>query len=122
MNKTKFKQNIAKVTAVATGIAIKAQSVFATEEVTITGNGGEIRSSALGKGVSNLANDISGTLRWLIPLISIPFILFFLFKIFTGDEQEQPRWKKRLITTLVIVAASTLVTVIINLLMGYFAG
>lgn len=63
MNKTKLKQKVGKVTAIATGLAIKAQTVFATEEVTITGNGGEIRKSALGQGVSNLANDISGTLR-----------------------------------------------------------
>lgn len=93
--------------------------VFA-DEVSISGNGGEIRSSQLGQGVAKLANDVSGTLRWLIPVISIPFILWDLLKMFTGDEQEQPRYKKRLITTLIIVMASTMVTVIINLVMKYF--
>lgn len=99
---------------------IKANNVFASESVSISGNGGEIRSSALGNGVFKLANDISGTLRWLIPVVSIPFILWDLFKMFAGDEQEQPRYKKRLITTLIIIMTSTMVTVIINTILKYF--
>lgn len=99
---------------------IKAQSAFASESVSISGNGGEIRNSALGNGVYKLANDISGTLRWLIPIVSIPFILWDLFKMFAGDEQEQPRYKKRLITTLIIIMVSTMVTVIINTILKYF--
>ena len=67
-----------------------------------------------------MAQDVAGTLRWLIPVISIPFILFFLIKMLTGEEQEQPRYKKKLISTLIIVIVSTLVTVLINLVMGYF--
>ena len=99
---------------------IKANNVFASESVSISGNGGEIRSSALGNGVFRLSNDISGTLRWLIPVVSIPFILYDLFKMFAGDEQEQPRYKKRLITTLIIIMTSTMVTVIINTILKYF--
>lgn len=99
---------------------IKANNVFASESVSISGNGGEIRNSALGNGVFKLANDISGTLRWLIPVVSIPFILWDLFKMFAGDEQEQPRYKKRLITTLIIIMTSTMVTVIINTILKYF--
>lgn len=92
------------------------------DTVSINSNGGKIRESALGLGVFNMAQDVAGTLRWLIPVISIPFILWFLFKMFSGEEQEQPRYKKKLITTLVIVMATTLVTVIVNLVMGYFIG
>ena len=99
---------------------IKANNVVASESVSISGNGGEIRSSALGNGVFRLSNDISGTLRWLIPVVSIPFILYDLFKMFAGDEQEQPRYKKRLITTLIIIMTSTMVTVIINTILKYF--
>lgn len=98
---------------------VKAKSVLA-ETVTINSNGGKIRESAVGKGIFDMAQDMSGTLRWLIPVVSIPFILWFLFKMFSGEEQEQPRYKKKLITTLIIVMASTLVTVIVNLVMGYF--
>ena len=64
--------------------------------------------------------DISGTLRWLIPVSSIPFILWFIFKIITGEENEQPRYKKRLIVTLIAVASSTIVSIIINLILNYF--
>ena len=99
---------------------IKVNYVLA-ETVSINSNGGKIRESAVGKGIFNMAQDMSGTLRWLIPVVSIPFILWFLFKMFSGEEQEQPRYKKKLITTLIIVMASTLVTVIVNLIMGYFS-
>lgn len=98
---------------------IKARYSMA-ETVSIDSNGGKLRESAVGKGIFNMAQDVSGTLRWLIPVISIPFLLWFLFKIFSGEDQEQPRYKKKLITTLIIVMTSTLVTVIVNLIMGYF--
>lgn len=119
----KVKEKIVKMGSAVLGAEIGlmtlANKVFA-EEVKIDGNGGRIRSSELGSGVYKIANDVAGTLRWLIPAISVPFILWFLFKMYSGDEQDQARYKKRLITTLAIVAASTLVTVIINLVTGYF--
>lgn len=94
-------------------------NVFA-ENIEITLNGGKIRESVLGQGIYNLIMDISGTLRWLIPVSSIPFILWFIFKIITGEENEQPRYKKRLIVTLIAVASSTIVSIIINLILNYF--
>lgn len=119
----KIKERIKKIGltigTTSTIALMKANSVFA-ETVTINSNGGKIRESAVGKGIFDMAQDMSGTLRWLIPVVSIPFILWFLFKMFSGEEQEQPRYKKKLITTLIIVMASTLVTVIVNLIMGYF--
>ncbi len=119
----KLKKKLKKVITsmyIATVITLaKITNVYA-DTVSITSNGGKIRESALGSGVFNMAQDVAGTLRWLIPVISIPFILWFLFKMFSGEEQEQPRYKKKLITTLIIVMATTLVTVIVNLVMGYF--
>ena len=103
-----------------TALALTAPNSVLAETVSIDSNGGKIRDSAVGKGIFDMAQDVSGTLRWLIPVVSIPFILWFLFKMFSGEEQEQPRYKKKLITTLIIVMASTLVTVIVNLVMGYF--
>ena len=94
-------------------------NVFA-ENIELTSNGGKIRESVLGQGIYNLIMDISGTLRWLIPVSSIPFILWFIFKIITGEENEQPRYKKRLIVTLIAVASSTIVSIIINLILNYF--
>ncbi len=119
----KIKEKVTKI-----GLGVYTTTVFAlakmnsvlAETVTINSNGGRIRESAVGKGIFDMAQDMSGTLRWLIPVVSIPFILWFLFKMFSGEEQEQPRYKKKLITTLIIVMASTLVTVIVNLVMGYF--
>ena len=94
-------------------------NVFA-ENIEITSHGGKLRESVLGQGIYNLIMDISGTLRWLIPVSSIPFILWFIFKIITGEENEQPRYKKRLIVTLIAVASSTIVSIIINLILNYF--
>ena len=119
ISETKIFKGLSSVYYSGLMLFIKAQNVFA-EEVSISGNGGEITSSALGTGVYKLANDISGTLRWLIPVVSIPFILWDLFKMFAGDEQEQPRYKHRLITTLIIIMISTMVTVIINTILKYF--
>jgi len=119
----KLKDKLKKVTTsmyLATVVTLtKIQTVYA-DTVSIDSNGGKIRESALGSGVFNMAQDIAGTLRWIIPVISIPFILWFLFKMFSGEEQEQPRYKKKLVTTLIIVMSTTLVTVIVNLVMGYF--
>ena len=116
---SKIKKAITSIYVAIIILLGKVQIAYA-DTVSITSNGGKIRESALGSGIFNLAQDIAGTLRWLIPVISIPFILWFLFKMFSGEEQEQPRYKKKLITTLIIVMATTLVTVIVNLVMGYF--
>lgn len=122
MKKIKLKETskkvITKITTTFLGLMFLAKSCFA--DVSIDSNGGAIKDSAIGQGVYKMAQDVAGTLRWLIPVISIPFILFFLVKMLTGEEQEQPRYKKKLISTLIIVIASTLVTVLINLVMGYF--
>ena len=48
------------------------------------------------------------------------FLLWFIFKMTTGEENEQPRYKKRLINTLIAVASSTIVSIIINLILNYF--
>ena len=94
-------------------------NVFA-ENIEITSNGGKIRESVIGQGIYNLIMDISGTLRWLIPVSSIPFILWFILKMITGEENEQPRYKKRLFVTLGAVAASTFASFIVNLILNYF--
>ena len=38
----------------------------------------------------------------------------------TGEENEQPRYKKRLFVTLGAVAASTFASFIVNLILNYF--
>ena len=118
MKENKLEKKIVGVnTFLLTGLI--GSNVFA-ENIEITSNGGKIRESVLGQGIYNLIMDISGTLRWLIPVSSIPFILWFIFKIITGEENEQPRYKKRLIVTLIAVASSTIVSIIINLILNYF--
>ena len=94
-------------------------NVFA-ENIEITSNGGKIRESILGKGIYNLIMDLSGTLRWLIPVTSIFIILWFTYKFIYGEENEQPRYKKRLFITLGAVVGSTLASIIVNLILNYF--
>ena len=94
-------------------------NVFA-ENIEITSNGGKIRESVLGKGIYNLIMDLSGTLRWLIPVTSIFIILWFTYKFVYGEENEQPRYKKRLMVTLAAVVGSTLASIIVNLILNYF--
>lgn len=121
-NKMKKENKLEKIIAgvntfLLTGLI--GSNVFA-ENIEITSNGGKIRESVIGQGIYNLIMDISGTLRWLIPVSSIPFILWFILKMITGEENEQPRYKKRLFVTLGAVAASTFASFIVNLILNYF--
>lgn len=109
-----------KILMVEVSLMSLGTKVFATSGVTITGDGGEIAKSVLGTGTMNFANDMAAFLRRAVLIISIPFILWFLVKMVHSDEQDQARYKKRLITVLVIDALSSLVTVIINLISSYF--
>lgn len=93
------------------------QSCFAVEEVT---GGGAIQSSVIGSGLMNMIKDVTGTLQWLIPVAGVMVILYYLFKIMTGDEQDQMRYKKSIVKVLVCIVISIVAVTIVNLITKYF--
>lgn len=97
---------------------LMAKSSFATvEEVT---GGGSIQNSKIGTGIMKMVKDLTGTLQWLIPTAGVMVILFYVFKIMTGDEQDQQRYKKTIIKVLICIIVSILAVTIVNLVAGYF--
>lgn len=84
------------------------------------GNGGNIASSTLGTGIMNIIKDITGTLQWIIPITGVGVILWCIFKIMTGDEQDNVKYKKNLVKTLICVAIGLIAVTIVNLVAKYF--
>ena len=90
---------------------------FAVEEVS---GGGAIQSSVIGSGLMNMIKDITGTLQWLIPVAGVMVILYYVFKIMTGDEQDQMRYKKSIVKVLICIVVSIVAVTIVNLITKYF--
>ena len=90
---------------------------LAVEEVN---GGGAIQSSVIGTGLMNMIKDLTGTLQWIIPVAGVMFILYYVFKIMTGDEQDQMRYKKSIVKVLVCIVVSIVAVTIVNLITKYF--
>jgi len=82
--------------------------------------GGSIQNSKIGTGIMKMVKDLTGTLQWIIPTAGVMVILFYIFKIMTGDEQDQMRYKKTIVKVLICVVVSILAVTIVNLVAGYF--
>ena len=106
----------------ATTMAIMtfANKVQATDIVSEVEGGGSIQSSKLGQGLLNIVRDVTGTIQWILPITGVCFILFYIFKIMTGDEQDQQRYKKSIIKDLVCIVIGLLAVTIVNLIARYF--
>lgn len=94
--------------------------VQAADIVTEVDGGGNIQSSKLGQGLLNIIRDVTGTIQWILPITGVCFILFYVFKIMTGDEQDQQRYKKSIIKVLVCIVIGLLAVTIVNLIARYF--
>lgn len=101
-------------------LLIVTMSSVRGEVVSDVGNGGSIAASTLGTGIMNIIKDITGTLQWIIPVTGVGVILWCIFKIMTGDEQDNVRYKKNLIKTLICVVAGLIAVTIVNLVAKYF--
>lgn len=93
------------------------KTCFAVEEVS---GGGAIQSSVIGTGLMNMIKDLTGTLQWIIPVAGVLVVLYYVFKIMTGDEQDQMRYKKGIIKVLVCIVVSVVAVTIVNLITKYF--
>ncbi len=118
----KYKCNKLKKSILLTQIAMLTfiTKVQAADIVTEVEGGGNIQSSKLGQGLLNIIRDVTGTIQWILPITGVCFILFYVFKIMTGDEQDQQRYKKSIIKVLVCIVIGLLAVTIVNLIARYF--
>ncbi len=93
------------------------KTCFAVDEVN---DGGSIQNSVIGRGLMNMIKDLTGTLQWIIPVAGVLVVLYYIFKIMTGDEQDQMRYKKGIIKVLVCIVVSVVAVTIVNLITKYF--
>ena len=82
----KLKKTILRIMPIFFMYATKVNAADVVSEVQ---GGGSIQSSKLGQGLLNIVRDITGTMQWILPITGVCFILFYVFKIMTGDEQDQ---------------------------------
>lgn len=115
----KFKFKPIFMTPFIMSILANMNRVYA-DVVTEVDGGGEIQSSKLGQGLLSMVKDITGTMQWILPVVGVCFILFYVFKIMTGDEQDQQRYKKSIIKVLVCIVIGLLAVTIVNLISRYF--
>lgn len=113
-----------KLTKIISALGISTMALInkvqAADIVSEVQGGGEIQSSKLGQGLLNIVKDITGTMQWILPIVGVCFILFYVFKIMTGDEQDQQRYKKSIIKVLVCIVIGLLAVTIVNLISRYF--
>jgi len=111
----KLKKTILRIMPIFFMYATKVNAADVVSEVQ---GGGSIQSSKLG--LLNIVRDITGTMQWILPITGVCFILFYVFKIMTGDEQDQQRYKKSIIKVLVCIVIGLLAVTIVNLISRYF--
>ena len=109
----KLKKTILRIMPIFFMYATKVNAADVVSEVQ---GGGSIQSSKLGQGLLNIVRDITGTMQWILPITGVCFILFYVFKIMTGDEQDQQRYKKSIIKVLVCIVIGLLAVTIVNLI------
>lgn len=117
-----FKNSIRIIGKIVTGVIglftlLIGKTCFAVEEVS---GGGAIQNSVIGTGLMNMLKDLTGTLQWIIPVAGVLVILFYVFKIMTGDEQDQMRYKKAIVKVLICIVISIVAVTIVNLITKYF--
>lgn len=116
----KLKKLSLKITGILASLIILFNSYAYADVVSEVSGGGEIQNSKLGQGIFNMVKDLTGTCQWIIPIVGVCVILFCIFKIMTGDEQDQARYKKAIIKVLICIIVGLVDVTIVNLIAKYF--
>lgn len=118
--KTIFLKKISKITSLVTLGLLGMQNTVFADVVEEAGGGGSIRDSKIGQGMFNLVKDVTGTLQWILPVAGACFIVYYVIRIQTGEEQDAMRYKKSIIRVLICIVVGVLAVTIINLISKYF--
>ncbi len=116
----KIKKLSLKITGILASLVIFFNNIAYADVVQEVSGGGEIQSSKLGQGLFKMIRDITGFFQWILPVAGVCMCLYFIVKIVTGDEQDQARYKKKIITVLVCIIAGLVAVTIVNLIAKYF--
>lgn len=106
------KRIIAAVTAVISAFAV---SVTAFAE-------GDLGSSALATGMTNLLNDASTVLLGLAAVVGTVCIIYFCIRRSAADEMDQKKWNNRIVTAVVSTIGAVIATSLLSVITGYFGG
>lgn len=121
---SKVKSKITKFgTALTTAILLASCSSTVHADVITdydSSDKGALGSSSIFTGVYNLISNLAAVLQWVIPIAGVAMILWYVFRIMTGDEQDQQRYKKGLIKIIVCIVIAEVAVVLINLIASYF--
>lgn len=118
--KTTFLKKFNKITSIVTLGLLGMQNTVFADVVEEAGGGGSIRDSKIGQGMFNLVKDVTGTLQWILPVVGACFIVYYVIRIQTGEEQDAMRYKKSIIRVLICIVVGVLAVTIINLISKYF--
>lgn len=116
----KIKKLTNKITVIMVSLLLLFNSYCHADIVQEVSGGGEIENSKIGQGVKNIITDITGTLQIWIPILAVVAILVTLIKMITGDENDQQRYKKRIVFIVCCLLVSILSVTIVNLVAKYF--
>ena len=104
-------------------VSISTLSTFSQADVideSAVSDTGDIGSSSIFTGAYKLIGNVAATLQWIIPIAGVCWILWYVFRIMTGDEQDQQRYKKGLVKVLICVVVAEIAVVLVNLIANYF--
>ena len=80
----------------------------------------KIVDSFIGKGTVELANDMSGFLMLLAPIIAVCASGYFLIRRSSANEHDGIMWNKRIVTAIICGVAVFLISGVISLITSYF--
>ena len=79
-----------------------------------------IANSQLGKGLTNLINDVSLYLVFICPIVGGAAAIYFMVRRSMSDENDGKLWEKRIKIAIACGVGGLLVSLVINLISSYF--
>lgn len=116
----KIKKLTNKITVIMVSLLLLFNSYCHADIVQEVSGGGEIQNSKLAQGTQKIIVDLTGTFKWIIPFLAIAITAFLIIKMMMGDENDRQRYKKWIITELVLLILSFSLVSLTNLLAKYF--
>lgn len=114
--KLKWKEHLGKCKNVfMTALAVM---FLLLSKITIYAN--EIENSTIGMGTIKLLNDLSSYMMVLLPIFSGLCGLYFFFRMNAADEQDQKRWKNRIVICVICAIGGVTIGGIIKAVLSYY--
>lgn len=116
----KLREFSCKITGILASLLVFFNNIAYADVVSEVSGGGDIQNSKLGQGIFNMVRDFTGFLQWILPIAGVCLSVYFVIRIMNGDEQDQARYKKRIVTVGICIIAGLVAVTIVNLIAKYF--